>query len=168
MPTVPVTVWHQEMLSPTEFRPSTRPPAYALVRLTAPAPDFFRFLYAAVGGPWHWTDRLAWPAEAWAGRLADPMVEVWVGYDGGAPLGWFELCRQADGTVELVYFGLLPHAVGQGHGGPLLTAAVSRAWALGAKRVYVNSCSLDHPSAMANYGARGFRVFREEVKTKEI
>jgi GNAT superfamily N-acetyltransferase len=70
--------------------------------------------------------------------------------------------------VELVYFGLLPHAVGQGHGGPLLTAAVSRAWALGAERVYVNSCSLDHPTAMANYAARGFKVFREEVKTKDI
>ena len=168
MSSIPVTIWHQEMVSPTELRPSTRPPTYTLVQLTAPAPDYYRFLYAVVGGPYHWTDRLPWPPEMWAARLGDPLVEVWVAYDAGAPLGWFELCRQADGTVELVYFGLLPHAVGQGHGGPLLTAAVSRAWALGAGRVYVNSCSLDHPSAMANYAARGFRVFREETKAKEI
>lgn len=168
MPTVPVTLWHQEMLSRAEFRPSARRPAYTLSRLAAPAPDFYRFLYETVGGPYHWTDRLPWPPETWAARLADPMVEVWVAYDRGAPLGWFELCRQADGTVELTYFGLLPHGLGQGHGGPLLTDAVRRAWELGAERVYVNSCSLDHPSAMANYGARGFHVFREEVKTKDL
>jgi GNAT superfamily N-acetyltransferase len=139
-----------------------------LARLTAPTPEFLRFLYAAVGEPYHWTDRLVWTPPQWAERLADPAVEVWVAWDGGAPAGYFELCHQPDGTVELAYFGLLPHAVGQGQGGPLLSAAVSRAWEMGAERVYVNSCSLDHPSAMANYAARGFHVFREEVKEKDV
>lgn len=168
MPTVPVTIWHQEMLSRADFRPSTRMARYTLARLVAPAPEFYRFLYVAVGSPYHWTDRLPWTAEQWAARLADPAVEVWVASEEGAPAGWFELCRQDDGTVELCYFGLLSHAAGKGHGGPLLSAAISRAWELGAERVYVNSCSLDHPSAMANYAARGFHAFREEVKSREI
>ena len=84
-------------------------------------------------------------------------MEFWLAMDEGAPAGYFELARLDDGrTVELVYFGLLPHAVGKKQGGPMLTAAVERMWAMGASRVYVNTCSLDHPRALENYKRRGF------------
>jgi GNAT superfamily N-acetyltransferase len=168
MTMVPVTVWHMELASPEEFRPSLKRPRYALAQMTRLAPEFLRFLYQTVGGPYHWTDRLSWAPERWAQRLVDPDVEVWVAWDEGAPVGYFELASHSDGTAEVAYFGLLPHATGQGHGGPLLSDAVRRAWELEAKRVYVNSCSLDHPRAMDNYQARGFRVFREEVKEREV
>jgi hypothetical protein len=39
---------------------------------------------------------------------------------------------------------------------------------MGARRVWVHTCSLDHPGALANYLARGFRVFKEEVADAEI
>jgi GNAT superfamily N-acetyltransferase len=168
MTLIPVTVWHLELLSPEEFRPSLKRPHYALGRMTRHAPEFLRFLYQTVGGPYDWTDRLPWTLEQWAGRLVDPDIEVWVAWDEGTPVGYFELARHSDGTVEIAYFGLLPHATGQGHGGALLSDAVRRAWELDAKRIYVNSCSLDHPRAMDNYMARGFRVFREEVKEREV
>jgi GNAT superfamily N-acetyltransferase len=163
-----VTVWHLEIPDPGDFKPSGRPPAFDLVRLAARSPEFLRFLYHTVGGGYHWTDRAPWTLTEWAERLADRDVEVWVAWMNGAPAGYVELQRLADGTVEIVYFGLLPHVVGQGHGGPLLTAAVRRAWELGATRVYVNTCSLDHPAALKNYEAQGFRVFREEVKEREL
>jgi GNAT superfamily N-acetyltransferase len=70
--------------------------------------------------------------------------------------------------VEIAYFGLLPHAVGTGQGGALLSAAVERAWEMGASRVYVNTCTLDHPRALENYQKRGFRLFREETRTRSI
>jgi hypothetical protein len=41
----------------------------------------------------------------------------------------------------------------------MLTAAVDRMWEMGAKRVYVNTCSLDHPLALENYRKRGFTLF---------
>jgi hypothetical protein len=31
---------------------------------------------------------------------------------------------------------------------------------MGARRVWVHTCDLDHPRALANYQARGFEVFR--------
>lgn len=168
MPRVDVTVWHMELGVHAEFQPSVRQRSYALAQVTAPSPEFFRFLYVSVGSGYHWTDRLPWSLDEWAARLADPSVEVWVAWADGAPLGYLELQRRTDGVVEICYFGLLPHAVGAGQGGVLLSDAVERAWALGATRVYLNSCSLDHPAAMANYRARGFRVVREEVKPREI
>ena len=86
----------------------------------------------------------------------------------GMPAGYFELERQPDDRVEIVYFGLLPTFVEKGIGGWALSEAVRRAWAIGAKRVWMHTCTLDHPRALANYVARGFRLFKVETKMEEL
>ena len=55
-----------------------------------------------------------------------------------------------------------------GLGGWALTESVRRAWASGTKRVWVHTCDLDHPTALANYLARGFRVFQTEKKVEDL
>ena len=70
--------------------------------------------------------------------------------------------------MELAYFGLMPRFVGLGLGGVLLSAAVARAWDMGAARVWVHTCDLDHPRALPNYQARGFRVFKVEQQVEEL
>ncbi len=62
--------------------------------------------------------------------------------------------------MNIVLFGLLPWAIGQGLGGWLLTQAIERAWALGPDVVTVNTCSLDGQHALPNYQARGFAIQR--------
>jgi GNAT superfamily N-acetyltransferase len=148
----------------SEFRPSHRSGRYELALLTDPAPGFARYLYATVGGPYHWVDRSGWSDAQWLDRLNARGVELWVAWGGGAPVGYFELEGRPGGPVDIVYFGLMPHALGQGQGGPLLSDAVARAWLMGAERVRVNTCSLDHPAALANYQARGFRVVGERIR----
>jgi hypothetical protein len=44
----------------------------------------------------------------------------------------------------------------------LLTQAVLEAWRTAPSRVWLHTCSLDHPAALRNYQARGFEVYREE------
>ena len=83
----------------------------------------------------------------------------------GETAGYFELHREDDGAVEIVYFGLLPQYTGRGLGGALLTEAVERAWASGAARVWLHTCTFDHPAAIPNYLARGFTVFKTEEYT---
>jgi GNAT superfamily N-acetyltransferase len=68
-----------------------------------------------------------------------------------------------DGAVEIAYFGLLPEYFGRGWDGHLLTRAVETAWGLGASRVWLHTCTLDHPAALPNYLRRGFRRVREET-----
>ena len=79
----------------------------------------------------------------------------------GTPAGYFEIEKRPEGDVEIKNFGLLPAFIGQGLGGRLLT--VERAWAWGATRVWLHTCTHDHPHALHNYVARGFRVCKTEV-----
>ena len=78
---------------------------------------------------------------------------------GGESAGYFELQRHDDGSVEIVYFGLVPKFIGRGLGGMLLTQAATDAFAMGANRVWLHTCTLDSPNALPSYQARGFRPY---------
>ena len=120
-------------------------------------------LYAQVGAPWHWTDRLPWAAADWRRAINRDDVELWVARIADAIVGYFELQVERD-AIELRYFGLLPEFTGCGLGARLLSAAVERAWAVGKDRMTVNTCTLDHPAALAGYLKRGFTVLRTEAR----
>jgi GNAT superfamily N-acetyltransferase len=159
-----IEIHHLEMTTPESLRPSPFPPDFEVRQACIPSPELNRFFYDAVGGDWHWTDRLVWTLDDWLSYLDRPELETWIGYDRGTPAGYFELERQLGPQVELKYFGLLPRFIGRGLGGALLTAAVERAWAMGASRVWLHTNTLDSPAALKNYEARGFRVFKTEKR----
>lgn len=157
-----VTIYHLEMLDRRELRPSAGAVSgFEMRQAGYPSPTFSRMLYIGVGGQWNWYERLSWSYRQWMAFLDRPELETWVGYRHGTPAGYCELERQDQGNVEVVYFGLLPEFIGQGLGGLLLTEVVKRAWEKDASRVWLHTCTLDHPYALRNYLARGFRVFRE-------
>jgi GNAT superfamily N-acetyltransferase len=156
-----VITYHLEMTAPTQLRPSLRTPAgFAIRRVEPPQPSLNRWFYEQVGAAWQWTERLSWSDEQWRAWADRPELETWIGYLNDAPVGYYELERQPDASVGIAYFGLLPAFVGQGLGGPLLTSAIQQAWAMGAERVWVHTCTLDHPAALSNYQARGLRVYK--------
>lgn len=132
-------------------------------RVTARAPSFWRYLYTEVGRAYHWVDRLPWTDEDILRYLSDPAIQLWVMASAGAPAGYFELRTVDDGSVEIAYFGILPDFIGRGLGKHLLSVAVEQAWASGASRVWLHTSSLDHRSALSNYLARGFRIFKTET-----
>lgn len=167
---VDVTTWHLEMLDPSRLVPASPPPSpLDLAQARHPSPELNRFLYTAVGGDHFWVDRLAWSHADWWSWLDRDELETWVLREGGNLAGYFELEAQPQSdSVELAYFGLLPAWVGRGYGGPLLEAAVRRAWERGPRRVWVHTCSLDHPRARAAYEARGFVLFDEQHEVVEL
>lgn len=160
-----VRTTHLELLASDSLRAAVAIPADVLLaRASIPSPELSRFLYTAVGGDWHWADRLPWTWARWMEWVGRAEVETWVAHQRGTPVGYFELEAQPEGSVEIVYLGLLPGFAGKGLGGYLLTQAVHRAWRMrpGVRRVWAHTCTLDHPGALANYLARGFTVFKEE------
>jgi GNAT superfamily N-acetyltransferase len=167
--TVSVTTYYLEMTSPAELRAKrVDRPGLAVGKVPSPMPELNRFFYTAIGGDWFWTDRLPWSYQKWMEYLNRPDLQTWVVSVDGVPAGYFELEKQPGDSVEIAYFGLLPQFVGQGVGGYALTQTIERAWAMPAKRVWVHTCTLDHPSALANYQARGLRLYKQETEEKEL
>ena len=154
--------WYLQMLCPEELRPNALLPETQLMRLEIPLPALNRFFYQEVGKLWQWTDRQNWSEEEWRNWAEREKVQTWMLHLRGTPAGYFELDDQ-DGDVEISYFGLLHQFLGKGLGGGFLTASVEKAWEMGAARVWVHTCSLDHPNALNNYQARGFRIYRESM-----
>ncbi|MEU0987758.1 GNAT family N-acetyltransferase [Streptomyces sp. NPDC005953] len=172
---ITMTTWSLEQTSPADQRPSATAGNVRIVRAEVPSPEFSRFLYTAVGGDIHWTDRLPMTYAEWDAALARPGTETWVAYESGTPAGYAEIEAQEDGAVEIVYFGLIPAFRGRRIGGHLLSYAVARAWDLAerwpdlepTKRVWLHTCSKDGPHAMDNYLRRGFTVFDTKVTEEE-
>jgi ribosomal protein S18 acetylase RimI-like enzyme len=155
-----------EMTAPADLRPARSADLAARVERVEGCPaSFYRYLYAEVGRAYRWLDRLQWTDEEIRTHLANPAVSLWVLTVRAAPAGYFELKAAPDGSVEIAYFGLLPEFIGHGYGKHLLTEAVERAFSLGARRVWLHTCSLDDAAALPNYVSRGFRPFREETYT---
>jgi GNAT superfamily N-acetyltransferase len=169
VPRVEVLRTYLELSRPEALRLAPCPDPRARVeRVLDCPPSFFRYLYSEVGRRYHWTDRDPWTDEQHAARLADPNVTLHLLSVAGAPAGYFELERHADGSVEVAYFGLLPEFLGRGLGKYLLSRAASEAFALGASRVWLHTCTLDNEAALPNYLARGFRKVREETYEADL
>ena len=131
-----------------------------------------RFPFSAISTP-RWAARstgpTGWPGTMRGFRRTWPIGPIrWLLTWRAAPAGYFELRAPGDGAVEIAYFGLLPDYFGRRWGGHLLTRAVETAWSLGASRVWLRTCTLDHPAALPNYLRRGFQPVREETYTAHL
>src|SRR5436853_628411 len=118
--------------SPGALNPGAPFPRGARVVRRDPCPlADYRRLYQAVGGPWHWHDRLAWDDDTLRAHLSSPDIAIWELLVGDESAGYFELRRSGNQEIELAYFGLRTAFIGRGLGGSLLTHAVEEAWKLG-------------------------------------
>jgi GNAT superfamily N-acetyltransferase len=158
-----VTRTYLEMRDPSELQGARCNDARVRIeQMPECPPSFFRYLYVEVGRNYYWIDRLPWTDEDIARHLLQPEISLWLMTYDGQTAGYFELRKCEDGSVEIAYFGLLQDFLGRGLGKHLLTCATEQAWANGANRVWLHTCTLDDPAAMPNYLRRGFRSFKTE------
>jgi GNAT superfamily N-acetyltransferase len=127
---------------------------------------FNRDLYLAAGEMWSWNDKRVWTDEQWKAYGLATELRTFAAYHDGSLAGYYELRRDNEGGVEIAYFGLLPGFIGRGLGGPLLTHAIEEAWRMqpSINRVWVHTCTLDHPGALNNYQARGMVIYKQETE----
>lgn len=163
---VEYTVTYLEMLS----RPSySRPHLFghtpsALIHAEKPPRWYFLSLYDAVGQEYEWRDRHDQDPDELQAFLDDPEVQLFTFLRNGWPNGFFMLDARIEGLCDLAYFGLVRQSVGLGLGTWLLETAVHMAWDLpGVERLTVNTCTLDHPRALAHYQKHGFKPYAQET-----
>ncbi|MDP6636526.1 MAG: GNAT family N-acetyltransferase [Phycisphaerae bacterium] len=154
------TVYYLEMLDIGQLQPKDSPPGLDITMVDPPAFETNRDFYREVGAKWGWTDRLVWSDQQWADYVSRPELQTWIACVDGESAGYFELEAQEPGDVEIIYFGLLDQYINRGLGGAMLTEAIRRAWSFGgARRVWLHTCTEDHPAALANYRRRGFELY---------
>ncbi|WP_425613385.1 hypothetical protein NA78x_003217 [Anatilimnocola sp. NA78] len=137
-----------------------------VVELTKPTIAQYRTLYRTVGEQYSWFDRLIMLDEQLASILADERVKVFVLQVNGTDAGYSELDCRSVGEIELAYFGLFPRFVGQGLGRFFLHWTLQQAWLFQPRRVWVHTCDLDHPAALANYLRAGLETYDERFVTQ--
>lgn len=161
--TTEITRTYLEMRDSSELQPAHSEDPLIRVELQSECSvELFRSLYIEVGKNYHWVDRLPWTDEDIRAHLVQSEVSLWVMTRDNKWAGYFELRKCEDGSTEIAYFGLIPEFMGRGLGKYLLTCATKQAWADGANRVWLHTCTLDDPAALPNYLKRGFRPFKTE------
>ncbi len=156
-----VTTSYLEMTAwpPARARAPAAAQKLMLVRVEDIPTGYYRYLYRTVGEPWLWVERADLSDQDLSARIHRPGVEIHVLYAAGAPAGFFELASTEPDQIELAYFGLAPHATGHGYGLWFLEQAIATAWAREPARLWVHTCTLDHPAALGVYQRAGFTIY---------
>jgi GNAT superfamily N-acetyltransferase len=158
-----LTIYYLEMNSINEFKPKPAVESFKIVESEIKQFKLNRFLYSYVGEAWNWYEKLSWSDEKWQEYVSNNNSRLWIGYFHGTPAGFYELQKQENGNIRISYFGLAPDFIDKGFGGYFLSHAIKQAWNWEKpKRVWVQTCTDDHPAALANYKARGFKVYKTE------
>ncbi len=139
--------------TPLDLRPVPRPDL-----------DWYRALFRRVGTPWLWAMHLGIGDAELAADIHDPSMPVFVARDGEAEVGLVVLDARQPGAVEILDFGLVPEATGRGLGRPMMAATLDRAFALSPERVWLHTCTHDHPAAVAFYKSCGFVAYATGVE----
>jgi GNAT superfamily N-acetyltransferase len=148
-------------------KPRPMPPSpFRLDRWREPAPERYRTLFRRVGEPWLWFSRLVMDDGALTAIIHHPAVEIYAVTDRqGIELGMLELDFREPAQAELSFLGLVPELAAQGHGRWLMANALALCWRPGIGRVWVHTCTLDHPKALGFYRAQGFAPYARAIET---
>lgn len=155
----------------THLEMTARPPlrdnplgAWTLRKVDTPALHWYRDLHRRVGEEWLWFSRARMNDGELAAIIHAPGVEVYALVVDGHDEGLLELDFREAGQCELVYFGFTAKLIGSGAARFMMNRALELAWSRDLSRVWVHTCTFDHPSAVAFYQRSGFRPFRRQIE----
>lgn len=135
-----------------------------ITRLVPVSLERYRALYRRIGEPYLWFSRLRLDDTALDDIINHPDVEVYIAEEGGEDIGLLELDFRVAGDCEVVFFGFIPGATGRGYGRALMDFAIERAWSRPIVRLWLHTCTNDHPSAMTFYKRSGFTPFSTQIE----
>ena len=159
---VAAVVTHLEMTA----RPAPRhdpPGEWALRRVAHPTTSWFRDLYLRVGAEWMWYGRIKISDADLAAKIQSPEVDVYALVHEGHDEGLLELDFRQPSACEISMFGVTSNLMGKGAGRWLMNRTLELAWSRPVARVWLHTCTFDHPSALAFYQRSGFRPFRRQI-----
>lgn len=137
---------------------------FVVWRVERPDLDWYRKLYREIGEPWLWFSRLRMADEELRTILHNPTVDVFALSFAGADRGLLEFDRRRFPDIELSFFGVTPALIGKGAGRALLAHCLPLEWEHGPRRIWLHTCTSDHPAALAFYMKFGFVPYKRAIE----
>jgi GNAT superfamily N-acetyltransferase len=160
---IAAVVTHLEMTMRPALPPAL-PGPWTLRKVERPDLAWYRDLYRRVGEEWLWFSRIRASDDKLAARLHHPLVETHALVADGRDEGLLELDFREPETCEIGMFGVTAKLVGSGAGRWLMHRALELAWSRPIKRLWLHTCTFDHPAALPFYQRAGFRPSRRQVE----
>ncbi|HEY4262000.1 MAG TPA: GNAT family N-acetyltransferase [Schlesneria sp.] len=167
MQAVDVSVHYLEMFCPPSQEIAAPRTGLAVAYRPMPSLEYYRTLYSLVGEEYRWLSRRKLTDAELASIIHDPLDEFHVLQVADVDAGIAELDFRHPGQIEIVQFGLLPGYIGQGLGKWFLDQIVQYCWSRGPDRVWLHTCTFDHPAALPNYQRAGFCLYKTEIIRRE-
>jgi GNAT superfamily N-acetyltransferase len=155
-----------EMTEPPAGTPAAMPGVTVEV-VPRPAPGWYRALYRRIGEQWLWFSRAIMSDTELRSLLEAPATRVLTARKDGMDVGLAELDYSTPGEVEIAMFGVVPEAVGTGIAHTLMSAVLAYAFRDGTRRVWLHTCTFDHPRALGFYRRNGFRPYRFAIEVSD-
>lgn len=127
----------------------------------------YRALFRAVGQDLLWFSRLLMEDQKLVEILSHPETHSFTLQRGETTIGILELSFRDSPECELSFFGLVPGEVGNGTGRILIDEAIRRAFARPISRLWLSTCTLDHPKALAFYRKAGFVPYARFIEVHD-
>ena len=157
-------VTYLEMRGPAATPSTEAASEYIVRRVEHPDLDWYRTLYRKIGEPWLWFSRLRMSDDELREILHHPAVAVLALSCQGKDAGLLELDWRDSPDVEVAFFGVTSDLIGKGAGRALLTEGLKAAWGHNPQRVWLHTCTSDHPGALGFYVKFGFVPYKRAIE----
>ena len=161
---VAAVVTYLQMFQRSPNRPSPSGESWTLKEAEFPALEDYRLFFRRVGQDWLWFSRLKLSDDELSGILDHPRYETYVLAVNGENLGLLELDFRCEGEAEISFFGLSSEMLGRGAGRWLMNRALEIAWSRPIRRLWLHTCTFDHPGAVPFYVRSGFQPYHRQVE----
>ena len=150
--------------------PAAPPPAhaeFAVRRVPNPTVAWFRALYSRIGQDWLWFSAAVMPDDRLAAYISQPTVEILALTKDGDDVGLAEINFSKAGEAEIATFGVVGEAIGTGAARHLMQHTLADAFRPGIGRVWLHTCTFDHPAAVRFYLRSGFRGWKYAIEVSD-
>lgn len=161
-----VVTYFEKPVSPSTLREMGHA-TYRTRSLRSPPTDWYRAIYRRVGERWLWFERAILADEKLAAWLTAPTTEILALEREGETVGFAELDWSVPGNVEVAMFGVVAEVTGQGAASFLMEGVQHRAAAEGVTRVWLHTCTFDHPAAIPFYRRAGFTPYKFAIEVMQ-
>ncbi|HET7716502.1 MAG TPA: GNAT family N-acetyltransferase [Bauldia sp.] len=157
-------VTYFETFARPEPLPEPHRPDLRLRHIPEPDVGWYRTTIRTIGEPWLWFSPLVIAEAQLAAFLRNPLIEVYALERNGETVGIAELDRRMAEEVEISFFGVVESEIGTGAGRLLMNRTLEHAFREKPRRVWLHTCSFDHPAAVPFYRRAGFIPYKFAIE----